>query len=335
MRDHVEPYCAPVSADQSAEPVMGRRMRRRIEPRLAAVLITVAAFVFLASVVISRSAGDGLLSVPEALLLGAIEGVTEYLPVSSTGHLTITQDLLGLTDTAGSQAAADAYAVVIQGGAIVAVAVLYRHRIAAVVASIVRPDGDGESRRLGASVVVAFLPAGLVGLLLGDVVKDRLFGLWPTVAAWAIGGVVILVNDRRSAAHRRPLEDITPLDGLIIGLAQVVALWPGVSRSLVTILAASGRRFSAVAAVEFSFLLGFVTLGAATTYEAVSSGGLIVEQFGIAAPIAGFVASLLAAAAAVAWLVRYLERRGLAVFGWYRLALAGAVTAVALTTTAI
>lgn len=306
-----------------------------VDPRLAAALIAVTAVVLVASVVVAGSAGDAVLSVPEALLLGTVEGITEYLPVSSTGHLTITQDLLGLTDTADSQAASDAYAVVIQGGAIVAVAVLYRHRIAAIMASMMRPGGDGESRRLGVAVVVAFLPAALVGLLLGDLVKDRLFGLWPTVAAWAIGGVVILLNDRRSASHRRPLEDITPLDGLIIGLAQVVALWPGVSRSLVTILAASGRRFSAVAAVEFSFLLGFVTLGAATTYEAVASGGLIVEQFGIAAPIAGFVASLLAAGAAVAWLVRYLERRGLAVFGWYRLALAGAVTALALTTTAI
>ena len=94
--------------------------------------------------------------------------------------------------------------MVIQAGAIVAVAVLYRHRIAAVVASIVRPNGDGDSRRLGAALIVAFVPAGLVGLLLGDLVKERLFGLWSTVAAWAIGGVVILVHDRRSATRRRP-----------------------------------------------------------------------------------------------------------------------------------
>ena len=325
-----------MSADVSADPTdQRRRWRTWFQPRLLVGVALVAALVLVVAVVLAREAGDTVLSVPEALLLGVIEGITEYLPVSSTGHLTITQDILGLTETSDSEAAADAYAVVIQAGAIVAVAVLYRHRIAAVVASVVRPHGDGDSRRLGAALVVAFVPAGLVGLLLGDLVKDQLFGLWPTVAAWAIGGGVILVHDRLSPTHRRPLEDITPLDGLIIGLAQVIALWPGVSRSLVTILAAGGRRFSAVAAVEFSFLLGFVTLGAATVYEAAASGSLIVEEFGLVAPIAGFAASLAAAAGAVAWLVRYLERRGLAAFGWYRLALAGVVSVLALTTTAL
>lgn len=280
-------------------------------------------------------AGDTDLSIAEAVLLGLIEGITEYLPVSSTGHLTITQEILGLTGSDDSEAAADAYAVVIQAGAIVAVAVLYRSRIAAILTSVVRLHGDEDARRLGLALVVAFVPAGLVGLVLGDLVKDRLFGLWPTVAAWAIGGVVILAFERRSATHRRPLEDVTPLDGLIIGLAQVVALWPGVSRSLVTILGARSRRLSPSASVEFSFLLGFMTLGVATVYEAASSGSLIVEQFGLVAPVAGFVASLVSAAVAIAWFVHYLERRGLAIFGWYRLALAAAIGALALTTAVI
>lgn len=307
--------------------------RERLHRRAAAGVVLLAAALLVLAVV--GRAGDTDLSIAEAVLLGLIEGITEYLPVSSTGHLTITQEILGLTGSDDSEAAADAYAVVIQAGAIVAVAVLYRSRIAAILTSVVRLHGDEDARRLGLALVVAFVPAGLVGLVLGDLVKDRLFGLWPTVAAWAIGGVVILAFERRSATHRRPLEDVTPLDGLIIGLAQVVALWPGVSRSLVTILGARSRRLSPSASVEFSFLLGFMTLGVATVYEAASSGSLIVEQFGLVAPVAGFVASLVSAAVAIAWFVHYLERRGLAIFGWYRLALAAAIGALALTTAVI
>ncbi len=275
-------------------------------------------------------AGDGGLSLGEAALLGLIEGLTEYLPVSSTGHLTVTQELLGMTETDRRRDAANAYAVIIQAGAITAVGFLYRNRLIGAFRSMVG-SGSPDDRRLGLALVAGFAPAGVAGFLLGDVIKDRLFGIWPTVAAWAVGGVVLLVWARHERSGTRPLEAITVRDGLMIGFAQVLALWPGTSRSLVTILGALALGFALRAAVEFSFLLGFVTLGTATVYEALQSGALVIDEFGWPAPITGFVAATASAAAAVVWMLRYLERRGLGLFGWYRLALAAVVGGLALT----
>lgn len=275
-------------------------------------------------------AGDAGMSLGEAALLGLIEGLTEYLPVSSTGHLTVTQELLGIADTDQGREAANAYAVIIQAGAITAVGYLYRRKLLDSLRSIVG-SGSPQDRHLGLALVAGFVPAGLAGLLLGDVIKERLFGIWPTVAAWAVGGVVLLVWARHERSGTRPLDEITVRDGLVIGFAQVLALWPGTSRSLVTILGALALGFALRAAVEFSFLLGFVTLGIATVYEALQSGSLVVAEFGWPAPITGFVAATASAAAAVVWMLRYLERRGLGLFGWYRLAIAAAVGGLALT----
>ncbi len=275
-------------------------------------------------------AGDGGMSLGEAALLGLIEGLTEYLPVSSTGHLTVTQELLGITDTDRGREAANAYAVIIQAGAITAVGYLYRARLFDSFRSVLG-SGSPDDRRLGLALVAGFVPAGLAGLLLGDVIKDRLFGIWPTVAAWAVGGVVLLVMARHERSGSRPLDAITVRDGLLIGVAQMLALWPGTSRSLVTILGALALGFTLRAAVEFSFLLGFVTLGTATVYEAVQSGALVIDEFGWPAPLVGFVAATASAAFAVVWMLRYLERRGLGLFGWYRLALAAVVGSLALT----
>lgn len=274
--------------------------------------------------------GDAGMSLGEAALLGLIEGLTEYLPVSSTGHLTVTQQLLGITDTDSGREAANAYAVIIQAGAITAVGYLYRARLVHAARSILG-SGSPEGRHLGTALVAGFIPAGIAGLLLGDIIKDRLFGIWPTVVAWAVGGVVLLVWSRRERSGTRLLESIRVRDGLLIGVAQVIALWPGTSRSLVTILGALAVGFTLRAAVEFSFLLGFVTLGVATCYEALQSGSLVIDEFGWQAPALGFVAATASAAAAVVWMLQYLERRGLGLFGWYRLALAAAVGSLAVT----
>ncbi len=277
-------------------------------------------------------AGDTDLSIPEAILLGIVEGLTEYLPVSSTGHLTVTQDLLGLTDTDAAKDAADAYAIAIQAGAIVAVLGLYRRRIANAVLAI---GGRGEDpvagRRLATAIVLGFVPAGAAAFLLGDLIKEHLFGLWPVIGAWFVGGVVILLWPAAMGRTGRGLEVITWRDGLIIGLVQTIALWPGVSRSLVVILAGLAIGLSIAAAVEFAFLLGLVTLGTATVYETLDQGRVIVDQFGIAAPVVGFVAAFLSAAVAVVWMVAYVQQRGLAIFGWYRIAIAIIVAALALT----
>lgn len=275
-------------------------------------------------------AGETGMSFGEAVLLGVVEGVTEYLPVSSTGHLTVAQELLGITDSEGGRDAANAYAVIIQAGAIAAVGWLYRAKLAEVARSAVG-SGSPEGRRLGLALAAGFLPAAVAGLLLGDLIKDRLFGIWPTVVAWAVGGVVLLVFARHERSGTRPLEAISVRDGLVIGCAQVLALWPGTSRSLVTILGALAVGLTLRSAVEFSFLLGFVTLGAATVYEAMQSGSLVIDEFGWQTPAAGFVAATASAAAAVVWMLRYLERRGLGLFGWYRLAIAALVGTLALT----
>ena len=265
-------------------------------------------------------AGDAELSAAEAVLIGVVEGVTEFLPVSSTGHLAVTNELLGLADSPDGEAAADAYAIVIQAGAIVAVLGIYRRRVVNAVASIAGRGDDPEGgRNLLKGLIGGFVPAAGLGFLLIDTIKERLFGIWPVVAAWIAFGIVILVW--RRTGGNKVLEQMSWRDGLVIGAAQALALWPGTSRSLVTILAALALGYTLAAAVEFAFLLGLVTLGAATLYEAVDSGAVIIDRFGVAAPLIGFVAAFVSAAMAVKWMVSYLETRSLAIFGWYRMAI--------------
>lgn len=275
-------------------------------------------FARLAAVLLLTAAAEAGLGIGEAVLLGLVEGITEYLPVSSTGHLTVVSRLLGI-GTGADRTAADAYAIVIQAGAILAVLILYRSRVRLVFDGIVRADPAG--RRLLAVLVVGFVPAGVVGFLLGDAIQERLFGLGPVAGAWIAGGILILAVARRW--HRpegRGIGDLTVRDGLIVGAAQILALWPGVSRSLVTILGAMALGVATPAAVELSFLLGVVTLGAATAYEAVRDGGEILATFGVAAPLVGFLVAFVSAVAAVRWLVGYVSDHPLTLFGWYRIA---------------
>lgn len=285
--------------------------RRRAAVPAAALLVVVAVVVAVAA------RRPGRLDVPTAVLLGLVEGVTEFLPVSSTGHLTVVERLLDLRSSA-----ADAYVIVIQGGAIAAVLVLYRERLRVMVNGVIGRDELG--RRLAVAVAVAFVPAAVIGLVFGDVIKDRLFGVGPVAAAWAVGGVAILLVGRRLRGEGVPLEALGWPQAAAIGVAQAAALWPGVSRSLVTIVAGVVVGLSLSAAVEFSFLLGFVTLGAATGLEAVRQGGDIVATFGVAAPVVGFVVAFAAAVVSVRWMVAFLRHGSLAVFGVYRLAAAAA-----------
>jgi undecaprenyl-diphosphatase len=258
----------------------------------------------------------------QAALLGVVEGVTEYLPVSSTGHLTIVQGLLGLWATPEEKNASDAYAIIIQLGAIIAVFVVSWRRIKGMVKGIFGRDRDGL--RLSGNVVLAFIPAAVFGLLFESRIKHSLYGVWPVAAAWLVGGIFILVamTGRSASREGKPLEGLGWRAALLIGVAQVLALWPGVSRSLVTIAGGLFVGLSLPAAVEFSFLLGLVTLGAATIYEGVKLGPVIVHAFGWVSPVVGLVVAAVAAFIAVRWMVSYLRTRSLAVFGWYRIAAA-------------
>jgi undecaprenyl-diphosphatase len=267
----------------------------------------------------------------QALILGIVEGLTEYLPVSSTGHLLLTQRLLGIE----SSTAADAFAICIQAGAILAVLGLYRARVAQMTLGVVGRDPVGQ--RLAFAIVAAFIPAAVLGLLLEKPIKLYLFGgdawgLWPIVAAWLVGGLAILIVSRLRRRHGSTpqtgldLEHLTLRMALIIGFAQCIAMWPGVSRSLVTIVGGLIVGLSLPAAVEFSFLLGVVTLTAATAYDAFKHGGEMLATYGPTPLLIGFGAAWLSAVIAVKWMVSYLQSHGLEIFGWYRVVLAIAVT---------
>jgi len=262
----------------------------------------------------------------QAAVLGIVEGVTEYLPVSSTGHLILTQRLLNIP----ASQAADAYAICIQAGAILAVLGLYWLRVSQMLRGMLGRDPQGRS--LAVNIIVASLPAGVIGLLLGAAIEKYLFELWPIIAAWFGGGVAILLVSRWRLAHRpgadmgKSLEALSWRMALAIGFAQCLAMWPGTSRSLVTILGGILTGLSLSGAVEFSFLLGVVTLTAASGYKAVSGGLAMVQAYGWHTMVIGFIFAALSAAMAVKWMVGYLNRHSLAVFGWYRIALAVAVT---------
>lgn len=306
--------------------------RRGVLPNVVAMLVV--ALLALAATVASglgtsprspSATADTEMTPVNAAVLGLVEGVTEYLPVSSTGHLLVAQRAMGIGDSAATEDAADSYAIAIQAGAILAVLVLYRARIATLVAGLAGRHDDGRSVLVG--LVLAVVPAVVVGLVFEDVIKERLLGPWPVVAAWAVGGVVVLtlgVRLERSTGGVE-LEAISGRQALLIGAAQCLAMWPGTSRSLVTILAALAVGLSLRAAVEFAFLLGLAVLGGATLYETVGNGQAMVDAYGVVDPLIGLAFAFGSALAAVAWMVGYLQRRSLAVFGWYRLAVAALV----------
>lgn len=272
----------------------------------------------------------------QAAILGVVEGITEYLPISSTGHLLVTARLLGLPSEKGSPGleAVNTYVVAIQFGAILAVLGLFWKRFRSMVLGLLGRDDVG--RHLLIVLVIAFLPSAILGALFDSSIEGALFGPWPVVIAWIVGGVVILVVQRSGWIPERsdatpsgqggsvvdPLLSITYRQALIIGLAQCLALWPGTSRSLTTILAALLVGVAMPAAVEFSFLLGFGTLTAATVYKLAKDGGTVVEQFGVVTPLIGVAFAFVSAVIAIKWLVSYLQRHDLTIFAWYRFVVA-------------
>ena len=248
-----------------------------------------------------------------AVVLGLVEGLTEFLPVSSTGHLLVTQRLLGIE----ASAAANTYAIAIQGGAIAAVLVLYRQRLLQMLRGVLGRDADGL--HLALALAVAFVPAAIAGLAFDELIEGYLFGPIPVAIAWAVGGVLMLAVSSRLQPGGARLGRVTLSSALLIGVCQCAALWPGVSRSLATILGGVAVGLSLSAAVEFSFLLGLLTLGAATAYKALDSGGVMLAAYGPTVVTAGFVAAWLSAMLSVTWMVNWLQHRRLAVFGWWRI----------------
>lgn len=275
----------------------------------------------------------------QAVILGLVEGITEYLPVSSTGHLIIVGDLLKLGQTPQSKAALDAFNIVVQGGAILAVAGLYFPRFLQMLRGLLGRDPVGL--RLFINIVIAFLPAAIVGVLIKKWLEQHLFFIGPVVAALIVGGLFMIAIDllyirrQRVAAQVAAgtgglgVEDLTPLRALTIGLLQIFSMWPGTSRSMMTISGGVMVGLRPAAAAEFSFLLGMPTLLAATLYslyknlkETKAAGEPnLFEVFGYAPVLLGMAVAAVSAAIAVRWLVGFLNRHGLIPFGIYRIVL--------------
>jgi undecaprenyl-diphosphatase len=264
----------------------------------------------------------------QAVVLGLVEGITEYLPVSSTGHLILTSSLLRL-DRPDTKDALDAYLIVVQGGAILAVLWLYWPRVVQMARGLLGRDAGGT--RLAGNVALAFIPAAVVGLLLNKVIKAALFSSWPVLAALAAGGVWMIWLGRRKGGGEKDLTAMSLRTALGIGLFQTLALWPGTSRSMVTIAGGMLLGLDTVAAAEFSFLLGLPTLGAACLHDLAGNlrhaGPSMFQQLGAGPVMLGVAVATVSAVLAVRWLVSFLTRHGLAPFGWYRVALS-AVLAV-------
>ena len=272
----------------------------------------------------------------EALLLGLIEGITEYLPISSTGHLILASAVLGLDEPAATRNAVNAFLIIIQGGAILAVLGLYRERVAEMIRGILAWQGPGL--KLAINLFVSFLPAAVIGVLLDDLIELYLFYAGPVIAAILVGGIAMLLIGRwqrrtfhegDAAKDTRAFVDISELRwqrALLIGLLQCLAMWPGLSRSMMTIVAGMLVGMRPKQAAEYSFLLGLPTLGGACVYRSLQLFGEdtnpIAALGGWVPVIIGIVAATVSAALAIQWLVSYLNRHGLALFGWYRIALA-------------
>ena len=259
----------------------------------------------------------------QALIVGIVEGITEYLPVSSTGHILLAQRTMGIPDNDASKA----FAIVVQAGAILAVLGIYFQKARGMAQGLLGRDPQGLL--LARNVLLAFVPAAIIGLLLEKRIDALLTGLWPTVASWFVGGVAILAVawfKRNAAPGARgiglKLEQITPRIAITIGVLQCVAMWPGTSRSLMTIVGGLLYGLNMIAAVEFSFLLGMVTLTAAAGYKFLKYHSILFENYSIPAMLLGCFAAWLSAFLAVKWMVAFLQKHGLQPFGYYRIGIA-------------
>jgi undecaprenyl-diphosphatase len=253
----------------------------------------------------------------KALILGVVEGLTEFLPVSSTGHLIVVGSLLDFTDDY-----AKTFDVVIQLGAILAVCWEYRRRIGSVLTGLpTRPD----ARRFALNVVIATIPAVVLGLLFEKAIKAALFSPLPVAYALVTGGLVILWAEARQRARGavpprvQSVDDLSPLDALKVGLAQCFALIPGMSRSGSTIIGGMLFGLERRVATEFSFFLAMPIIFGATTFELVRGWRLLLAD-ALGVFTLGFVAAFVSAFACVRWLLRYIAAHDFTVFAWYRIA---------------
>ena len=248
-----------------------------------------------------------------AVILGIVEGLTEFLPVSSTGHLILAAEILGFTGS-GSKL----FEVVIQFGAILAVCWVYRERLFNAVLGLA---ADVSARRFVANIIVAFLPAAVAGVLLHRFIKEVLFSPWVVAVSLVIGGFVILLIEQVRPLPRIRLVEAMPLrTALGIGFCQILAMIPGVSRAGATIMGALMLGVNRPAATEFSFFLAIPTMLGATVYDLYKSRAELSVDHGAVIAV-GFVVAFIAALLVVRHLVAFVSRHGFAIFAWYRIVL--------------
>lgn len=249
----------------------------------------------------------------EAIILGLVQGFTEFIPISSSGHLVISNHLLGTTGNF-------AFDVLLNVGTLTALVVFYRQRIW----SLITKSVQGREWRLIGLLLLATVPAFAVGLLYGEFIKQLNDMVWVVVVMLVFVGVIMIrYGSARENADDRPLEkSLTARTSIKVGLAQALALIPGTSRSGITILVGLQSRLSATRAAEFSFLLAIPTIAGATLKVAIFDGGMTFVQQNIGIVIVGNIASFLSGIIAVSFLIKLLGSRGLKDFGWYRVGLA-------------
>ncbi len=249
----------------------------------------------------------------KAAILGIVEGMTEFLPISSTGHLIVVGSLLEFNDERGKL-----FEIVIQSAAIMAVMWEYRGKITDVAAGLQR--GEEAARRFLINVAIAFLPLAIIGLLFGKHIKAALFNPITVAVTSIIGALFILWAEKRShTVTVETVDDLSWRDALKVGFAQALALIPGTSRSGATIIGGLFFGLSRKAATEFTFFLAMPTLIAATIYEMYKERALLsADDLGMWA--AGFIASFISAFLCVRWLLRYISSHDFTVFAWYRIA---------------
>lgn len=252
-----------------------------------------------------------------ALMLGILEGLTEFLPVSSTGHLRLLELVLGHEDEASK-----ALDVVMQLGAIIAVVVYYRARLTSLAKGLLARDP--AAIRLLVALGVAFVPAAMVGLAFHKRIKAALMSAGPIAGALIVGGIVMIAvewfRSRREIHGEDGLEQVTLKRALVVGVCQCFSLWPGTSRSMTTIVGGQLAGLSTATAAEFSFLLSIPTLGAATVFDLYKHGHEIMAAPGGTVALAVSMAtSFVVAIVVIAAFLSYLKRWGLAPFGWYRI----------------
>ena len=267
------------------------------------------------------------LTLVNALLLGIVEGLTEFLPVSSTGHLIVAGSLLGTTGET-----AKVFEIAIQSGAMLSVVWEYRTRFGHAIAGL---GSDPAARRFALNLTIAFVPAAMLGFLLGSHIKAALFAPVPVAVAFVVGAFVILWAERRvrlrpSSVRVDDVDAMTPLDALKVGVAQAFALIPGTSRSGATIIGGMLFGLSRKAATEFSFFLAVPTLVAAGAYSLWKSRDALsvadLPAFGV-----GFAAAFVSAFLCIRWLIRYVSRHDFVPFAWYRIAFGAVILATAWT----